>query len=384
MSHDVIAQELADAKEQILLIFAFNATGKTRLSVAFKDATKDDYGNHSGVYYNAYSEDLFVWDNDPENGEANVQIDIRKSSLNRFHSSLTEDDVRDKLNRFRPNYEFDFVLHDNPEDGIKSVVFYQEVADADDSNKISKVQRKISRGEERIFVWCFFLALFEVEGLADKQSSHFFIDDPVSSLDDHNIFITASTIYDLIEEHHENRKFVITTHHIGLFSILSDMLTKGEKASKFKKLTRVCTLSKKNDSVSLESCRSEVFLYHLRLLQVLDRAYGAGEVKAYHFALLRQVLENIASFLGVGQFGYVLEQIGISDAAEVAMIVNTLSHKKVYYFESDELVPDTKAIFEKVLLGIKEKYQFVLHNSEPVPTTPANALGSASLAAGTL
>ena len=58
---------------------------------------------------------------------------------------------------------------------------------------------KISRGEERMFVWCFFLALFEVEGWADKQSSHFFIDDPVSSLDDHNIFITASTIYDLIE-----------------------------------------------------------------------------------------------------------------------------------------------------------------------------------------
>lgn len=372
MSHEVIAAELAEAKEPIVLIYAFNATGKTRLSVAYKNATKDGDGKHAGVYYNAYSEDLFVWDNDLENGETNVQLDIRKSSLNQFHSSLTEDDIRDKLNRFRPSYRFDFIPHDNPEDGIKSVMFFHEVADPADPNKVSKVPCKISRGEERIFIWCFFLALFEVEGWADKQSSHFFIDDPVSSLDDHNIFITASTIYDLIEEHHEKRKFVITTHHIGLFSILSDMLTKGEKASKFKKLTRVCTLSLKNDKVSLESCRNEVFLYHLRLLQVLDRAYGAGEVKSYHFALLRQVLENIASFLGKGQFGYVLQQIGISDAEEVATIVNTMSHKKVYYFESDELVPDTLAIFEKVFKGLKDKYQFVLHTPavEPLAQAP--------------
>ncbi len=363
MSHELIARELAGAKEPIVLIYAFNATGKTRLSVAYKDATKDQDGKHAGVYYNAYSEDLFVWDNDPENGETNVQLDIRKSSLNRFHSSLSEDDIRDKLNRFRPTYRFDFIPHDNPEDGIKSVMFFHEVADPKDPNKVSKVPFKISRGEERIFVWCFFLALFDVEGWADKQSSHFFIDDPVSSLDDHNIFITASTIYDLIDEHHDKRKFVITTHHIGFFAILADMLTKGEKASKFKDRTRLCTLSLKNDEVSLESCRNDVFLYHLRLLQVLDGAHATNRVRAYHFALLRQVLENISSFLGVGQFGYVLQQIGISDAEEVATIVNTMSHKKVYYFESDELVPDTMAIFEKVFLGVMEKYQFVLHTT---------------------
>src|SRR5690348_16322176 len=99
MSHEAIARELAGAKEQLVLIYAFNATGKTRLSVAFKDVTKDDEGSHAGVYYNAYSEDLFIWDNDSENGEENVKLDVRKSSLNRFHSSLSEDDIRDKLER---------------------------------------------------------------------------------------------------------------------------------------------------------------------------------------------------------------------------------------------------------------------------------------------
>ena len=367
MSHDLIAKGLVGAKERIVLIYAFNATGKTRLSVAFKDATKDENGKHAGVYYNAYSEDLFVWDNDSENGEVNVQLDIRKSSLNRFHSSLSEDDIRDKLVRYQPNYRFEFIPHDNPEDGIRSVLFFDEVTDPKDRNSISKVPRKISRGEERVFVWCFFLALFEVEGWADRRSSHFFIDDPVSSLDDHNIFITASTLFDLIEEHYEKRKFVITTHHFGLFSILADWLKKGEKAAKFKKKFRVCTLSLKKGEVSLENCREDVFLYHLRLLQVLDQAHSAGEVKSYHFALLRQVLENIASFLGVAQFSYVLEQIGIDDAEEMARIVNALSHKKVYYFESDDVVPDNLETFEKVFNGIKEKYNFVLH--VPAPAT---------------
>ncbi|MNY89478.1 hypothetical protein D3C78_57750 [compost metagenome] len=370
MSHEIIAKELVAAKERIVLIYAFNATGKTRLSVAYKNATRNDDRSHTGVYYNAYSEDLFVWDNDLENNETAIQLDIRKSSLNQFHSSLTEDNIRDKLNRFRPNYRFDFIPHENPEDGIKSVMFFHEVTDSTDSNKIFKVPFKISRGEERIFVWCFFLALFEVEGWAGKQSSHFFIDDPVSSLDDHNIFITASTIYDLIEEFHEKRKFVITTHHIGLFSILSDMLMKGEKASKFNKKTKVSTLSLKNGEISLESCHKDVFLYHLRLLQVLDQAHTAGELKAYHFAMLRQILENVASFLGVGQFGYVLKQIGITDAEEVATIVNTLSHKKVYYFESDELNADSLNTFKKIFTGLKEKYQFVLHSSAQGGTFP--------------
>lgn len=367
MSHEKIAKELAELNEQIALIYAFNATGKTRLSVAFKNATKNADGSHTGVYYNAYSEDLFVWDNDSENGETAVQLDIRKSSLNRFHSSLSEDDIRNKLDRFSPDFRFDFIPHDNPEDGIRSVLFFDEVADPKDPNNISKVPRKISRGEERIFVWCFFLALFEVEGWADKQSSHFFIDDPVSSLDDHNIFITASTLFDLIEEHYKERKFIITTHHIGFFSVLSDWLTKGEKAAKFRDNAKICTLSLKHGGLSIENCRKDVFLYHLRLLQVLEQAHAAGEVKSYHFALLRQVLENVASFLGVGQFGYVLQQIGIDNPDEIANIVNTLSHKKVYYFETDEVVPDNLIIFERIFKGLKDKYNFVLHAPAPVP-----------------
>ncbi len=372
MTHIEVAKEIRDAKEKIVLIYAFNATGKTRLSVAYKDTTKDEDGSHAGVYYNAYSEDIFVWQNDPGNDGEIIRLDIRKSSLNRFHSSLSEDDIREKLNRFRPCYRFEFIPHENPEDGIQAISFFYEQAEEDDPTNISKVSFKISRGEERIFIWCFFLALFEVEGWADKQSSHFFIDDPVSSLDDHNIFITASTLFDLIEEHFEKRKVIITTHHLGLFAILADWLKRGDKASKFNKKARVCILSAKDGNLALETGSNDVFLYHLRLLQVLEQAYASDGVKSFHFALLRQVLENIASFLGVGQFSYVLEQVGITNPDEVAQIINMLSHKKVYYFEGDELTADSKSLFNSVFTKIKSKYNFVLHASVPAPA-PAPA-----------
>lgn len=358
MSLSKIAEQLIATKENVILIYAFNSTGKTRLSVAYKDATKREDGSHSGVYYNAFSEDLFVWDNDTENNEENISLTVKRGSLNRFHGLLTEDTVRETMKPYRATYDFQFNIFENPEEGIESISFFPK-ADSAGSNATSI---KISRGEERIFVWCFFLALFGVEGWADKQSDHFFIDDPVSSLDDHNIFVTTFTILDLIENHFQKRKIIITTHHLGMFSILFDWLKKGEKKSRFEKHVKCFILnSNAGDGLQLENCAKDVFLYHLRLLQLLERAKSENDVSAFHFALLRQVLENIASFLGVGQFSYVLEQIGIGEPDRIANIVNTLSHKKIYYYDSDQLVPDNRRAFDEIVEKLQQKYNFVLH-----------------------
>ena len=369
MNHTDVAQLIRGLQEKVVLLYAFNATGKTRLSIAYKEETKNQDGTHTGVYYNAYSEDLFGWLNDPKGEDETIRLDIRQSSLNRFHSSLTEDDIREKLSRYRPSYGFEFLQHDNPEDGIKAISFFYDEVNPEDANEVRRVPFKISRGEERIFVWCFFLALFEVDGWADRQSSHFFIDDPVSSLDDHNIFITASTLFDLIEEHFQNRKIIITTHHIGLFAILADWLGKGEKSKMFERKFKVAVLSSKNGEIGLENHRNDVFLYHLRLLQVLQKAHQEEAVEAYHFALLRQVLENIASFLGVGQFSYVLQEIGITDPERIATIVNILAHNKVYYYKGTDVVGDNLKLFTDVFTRVKAKYNFVLH--APAPPAPA-------------
>jgi hypothetical protein len=351
-----IAQSLKEDAAQVILAYAFNATGKTQLCVAYKNATKQADGTHSGVYYNAYSEDLFAWDNDDDNHGVNVRLIVRHSSLSKFHASLTEASVREKLKAYKPKYDFRFKLHDDTERGIESISFFIPDRTSDEEPSI-----KISRGQERAFVWCFFLALFDIEGWTDKQSSHFFIDDPVSSLDDHHIFITAKTLFELIEKHHKDRKIIIATHHVGLYSILSGWLRKGDQREKYKARLKTCILSEKSGDLSLETDKDDVHLYHLRLLQLLERAKTTDELRSYHFALLRQVLENIASFLGKGQFGYVLSQIGIDEPNDVADIINTLSHKKVYYYESDRLVPDRRQMLETVLTKLQEKYNFALH-----------------------
>jgi len=387
MSLETIATQIKDLQEKIVLVYAFNTSGKTRLSTAFKDVTKDVDENHTGVYYNAFSEDLFAWDNDIEHDEANVRLIVKKSSLNQFHTLFTEEDVTKKLEQYKPRYTFFFkFLENNPEKGLESVSFFIEDTEKkeedrrkreeDKKNGIDlddkidpdeyKIQIKISRGEERIFVWCLFLTMFEVEGWTDEQDAHFFIDDPVSSLDEHNIFVTATTLYELIEKNYEQRKIIITTHHIGLYSILANWLTKGEKAHKYidsrTKVSKVklFMLARKDNEVSLEPFKNSVFLYHLHLLQTLDKSVQSNDLVTFHSALLRQVLENIASFLGVGQFSYVLKQIGIDNEGVVSNILNILAHEKVYRYQTEKMTPDNEVLFKDIFNKLKDKYQFVL------------------------
>ena len=351
-----IASELSDDAANVQLLYAFNSVGKTRLSIAYKNATKNKNGTNTGIYYNAYSEDLFVWNNDIEHGETDIRLTVLPSSLNRLHADLNELDIHAKLRPYRPSFDFRFVMHPDAEKGIESISFFPAGTQPGDVPVM-----KISRGEERMFVWCFFLAMMEVEGWADRLSRHIFIDDPVSSLDDHNIFVTASTLYDLIEKHFDERKIIIATHHVGMFSILFDWLKKGENSSKYKETTKARILSGKNGTVSLENVHSDVFLYHLRVLQVLEQARRENGVRAHHFALLRQLLENVSSFLGVGRISYALERIGFDDADEIAKIVHTLAHRNVYYFEADVLVPDNLELFETIYDRLNAHYSFVTH-----------------------
>ncbi|WP_304130767.1 AAA family ATPase [Ignavibacterium album] len=345
-----IAQQIKDLPEKIVLIYAFNSSGKTQLSVEYKNITKHDDGSHAGVYYNAFSEDLFTWDNDEENDNVDIKLNIKQSSLNQFHSFLIEnsDSINEKLAQYLPKYKFRLNPFQDSEQGIESVSFFID----EDSEHI-----KISRGEERIFIWCFFLALFEVDAWAGKQNAHFFIDDPVSSLDDNNIFTTAQTILDIIEKYFEKRKIIITTHHIGLYSILFDRLCKGEKSGKFKSETKPFILVRNDNGFELKNHDKDVFLFHLHLMQKLDEAIK-NKLYLYHFVLLRQLLENISSFLGSGKLGYVLSQIGIEKSDEVASMINSLSHQNTYRHQFNEMSLEQENTFKDIFNKIQDKYNF--------------------------
>lgn len=213
MTLNEIAGTLRDSDARIILVYAFNATGKTQLSVAYKNATKQEDG---GIpeFITTRTAKTFSSGITMNRTKGGIRLRVLPSSLSRFHALLTEDNIRVKLRAYKPKFGFTINLHeDDPEKGVESIIFFIPSQNPD----VTQLPIKISRGEERIFVWCFFLALFEVEGWADQQASHFFIDDPVSSLDDHNIFITAATLFDLIESHFNKRKIFVTTHHLGLF-----------------------------------------------------------------------------------------------------------------------------------------------------------------------
>ncbi|MCX7735800.1 MAG: AAA family ATPase [Candidatus Kapabacteria bacterium] len=345
-----IAQQLKSLNEPIILIFAFNSMGKTRLSVEYKNIIKTEDGIHNGVYYNAYSEDLFVWDNDEENNNANIKLRIIPSRLNKYHSFLIEnpDKLNEKLECYKPIYSFELNPHINPEEGIESITF---------SLKTDGRSIKISRGEEKIFVWCFFLALIEVDEWTSNQNDYFFIDDPVSSLDEQNIFITADSIFDIIKRNYLNGKIIIATHHIGLYAILFDKLKRGDKCDKFKNNTKTFILSKIGEEFELKEHNKDVFLFHLHLMQILNDAIQ-NELFLYHFVLLRQLIENISSFIGSGKLGFILSEIKVDKPNKVLEMINSLSHQNSYRFQFNKMAPEQEAIFKDVFNKIKEKYNF--------------------------
>ena len=66
-----IAQQLKDTDKKVQLIYAFNGSGKTRLSLVFKgliapkvDSEEAEKTRNKILYYNAFTEDLFYWNND--------------------------------------------------------------------------------------------------------------------------------------------------------------------------------------------------------------------------------------------------------------------------------------------------------------------------------
>ena len=95
-----IAQQIKDANRKVQLIYAFNGTGKTRLSRAFKElispkaegeeAQASDLAAKKVLYYSAFTEDLFYWKNDLER-DAEPKLVIQPNAFTRW---VLEEQVR--------------------------------------------------------------------------------------------------------------------------------------------------------------------------------------------------------------------------------------------------------------------------------------------------
>ena len=90
-----------------VLLFAYNGTGKTRLSMEFKNAGKRDSSSDT-LYFNAYTEDLFSWDNDLE---SDAERYLRLNTVSKFFSGFKELALEEKIFSYLERYaDFDFKI----------------------------------------------------------------------------------------------------------------------------------------------------------------------------------------------------------------------------------------------------------------------------------
>ena len=82
---------------------------------------------------------------------------------------------------------------------------------------------KVSRGEESLFIWCFFLAIAQlaVDGNEAYQwVKYIYIDDPISSLDEHNAIAVGNQLAQLMKQEDHTIKTMISSHHTLFFNVM--------------------------------------------------------------------------------------------------------------------------------------------------------------------
>ena len=224
---DGVAQKNKENKQiRQLLLFAYNGTGKTRLSMGFKEAGKSE-GQRDTLYFNAFTEDLFSWDNDLVNDSQRV---LKLNADSRFFAGLQELEMDNRIRPLLQRYaDFDFKIDTEN----WTVNFEREVNNGENSETVEHI--KISRGEENIFIWCFFLAIAQLA--IDEQEAYawvkyLYIDDPISSLDDNNTIAVASHLAQLLKKQ-SNIKAIISSHHTLFFNVMWNELNEKKKCQPY-------------------------------------------------------------------------------------------------------------------------------------------------------
>ncbi|ABK42657.1 anticodon nuclease [Magnetococcus marinus MC-1] len=356
-SLDALARHLRERLDKkYVLLFAFNGTGKTRLSMAFKDMGKetveDDEGNEvttrDTLYFNAFTEDLFHWDND--------RRVLRMHTDSRFFDGLQELEMESRIRPLLARYaDIDFLI----DYATSEITFFRE-KDADGA----PIPIKVSRGEENIFVWCFFLAVAQLA--VDGQESYrwvkyLYIDDPISSLDDNNAIAVASHLAQLLKKSDGQIRTVISTHHHLFFNVMGNEL---KPAQYF--------LSKEDGQFLLKNTGKTPRFHHIALLKELNAVVESGQIFTYHFNILRNILEKTATFHGFQHFSACIQQFSDDeDGILRERMIQLFSHGNYSLFEPQEMMPENKEYFRKILRDFMNNYRF---NPELFPEPPQESV----------
>lgn len=349
--------------QDFVLLYAYNGTGKTRLSMEFKDAGKRRNGGRPDtLYFNAYTEDLFYWDNDLE-GDREGRLQMNADS--RFFGGLKELALEERIGFYLARYA-DFLFD----------IDYDNWSVSFRKGDIRHI--KVSRGEENIFIWCVFMAICErvVDGAESYQwVKYLYIDDPITSLDDNNAIAVASDLAKLLRKAKSRTwpeaaaggpgeaeapprmapapiKAVVSSHHALFFNVVCNELKKDAHKRYF--LNR----PERGSTYTLRTTDDTPFFHHVAMLAEIKKAAAEGKLYTYHFNTLRSILEKTAIFFGNDDFSACIR--GLDDEELFARALNLLSHGKYDIYQPVEMVEDNKQLFGKVLDGFLARYEFAL------------------------
>jgi anticodon nuclease len=365
-----VAEELTSNNKKVHLIYAFNATGKTRLSTILKDKLNvledsEESEIKKMLYFNAFTEDLFTWENDLDNDEDRYLKYDKRTFFGKF---LEVQQKFDQIIETFQKFVGDLItpIFEDIEGQVKSIRF-----------TIDGKTVKISRGEERIFVWSIFITILEliIEELSDSENDsdfqnfeYVYIDDPISSLDDNNIIDSAIFLKEVIAKSENTKlKFILSTHQPLFYNVLYNVIRFEKRIKK----TCFYVMKKQienNDEIKYILTNVEKdspFGYHLKVREELRKAIDSGRVEKFHYALFRNLLEKTATFLGHGRWGRVLlglevsgEEITEENIEPYIQRIDFFTHNRHSDLEFRELQEGEKNTLIELFNSFEKKYGF--------------------------
>ncbi|MFG1274010.1 AAA family ATPase [Xanthobacter flavus] len=376
----------------LLLIYAYNRTGKTRLSMEFKDAgkrktKKNPTGTPDTLYFNAFTEDLFVWENDLEGDSVrHLQLNEKSSFFNAMTELALDETIAQYLSRYA-DFEFDFTYKEVPAgNGTVSRPDYVSFRKGGETNI------KVSRGEQNIFIWCVFMAICErmLDGHVSYQGKKYlYIDDPISSLDDNNAISVACDLAKLLRRAATRKdgagapapiKVIFSSHHSLFFNVMCNEF--GRRIDGEPRITHKRYFLHRpggDGAYTLQATDDTPFFHHVATLAELQRAAdpNKGKLYTFHFNALRSVMEKTASFFGHKGMAFCLKALdNEEDRALFNRALNLLSHGAYAIHEPTEMGEDNKALFRRILSEFIARFEFALPGvvaTQPAAPAPAPA-----------
>lgn len=142
---------------------------------------------------------------------------------------------------------------------------------------------------------------------------------------------------------------IISTHHSLFYNVL---------CNEFKYSTKLF-LRKKDNIYELKDTSDTPFIYHVFIIQEIQKAINEDRLVNYHFTILRNLLEKAANFHGFDGFENL---IVINDDDEEKTLfhryVQIFNHGGYSLFEPTLISQDNKERFIEIFENFKRNYKF--------------------------